>query len=298
MRNYILKIITLFFSCFMSQWAFSGSIQCNTKKDILSECQVNTGIIFDKQAHLSDFEVTYSLSCDRHNPTPEQSNIFLALDSGQKFYLTLGAKNQVINLGEGMGPIILGDDNPNVLFYRKFNDCSLDFHLIAATLSPKVVNEIKAFVSEIENELSGHLEKLVRYQASMIAAAGAEPSMACMISTYESNPIYAYSLAGIILDMKNAYFATFNREYDADNVICPWSGDLESELKACTPSSLAALCAFKTLYLQEHDWILEKISKAIDLRAGFTESVAIKLLDKLKSELNAALQASETGIYH
>lgn len=298
MNRYSIEIPTILITWFMAWPAFgAGSIDCEVKKDILSKCKVNTGVIYGRESHLSDFQVKYSLSCDRNSPKPEQANIYFSLESGKKVYLTFGAKNQTLSLGEGLGPVVLGDDKPDLLYYRRFNECSLQIHLVTATLSQKIVSELETFIEKIKKELPEHMKKLVNYQSLMIAAAGAEPSMACMIYGYESSPIYASSLASVITDMKNSYFLTFSRAYDPSLYGCPWEGDLETELAACDAGAATSLCAFQILYLQEHSWFTTKLSEAVNRRADFKEGKAVTLLESIKSELNEALNAAETGIY-
>ena len=98
----------LAFGFIISPYALSNSIKCKDDNKILSDCRVKTGQIYDKQAHLSDFQVKYSMSCDRNGPTPEHSKIYLSLESGKKLYLAFGAKNQTIDLGQGFCPRVFG----------------------------------------------------------------------------------------------------------------------------------------------------------------------------------------------
>lgn len=283
----------------VSNLALGNSIRCEKGHEAghFVECKVKTGTLFGKQTHLSNFQVKYSMSCNRNSSKLEKSTIFVALKSGVKVYLDYGAKNTKLDLGEGFGPLLLGDDDPGVLFDRSFNDCFLIFELFEVSLSPKVIAELQQFVKQIQAELPDHLKQLVSYQSRMIAAAGAEPSMACMIASYENNPFYADSLSSIITDMKNIYFATYARQYDRALYSCPWEGDLESELAACQTSAVSALCAFQTLYLQQHEWVTSKLNEAMARQASFQDGLAADLLQTVRTELEAALKAAETGIY-
>ena len=73
-------------------------------------------------------------------------------------------------------------------------------------------SEVEAKVAAVKANYKSHGVKLIQLQADYYAAEGGEHSLGCLISRYESDPLFAE----VADDLKSVFLQSFSKPFPAD----------------------------------------------------------------------------------